>query len=319
MRLRFITVALAALLSVGMSAQTPEEITFTKGEIDSTSFFLGINFGSIIKGYGFNGMSSEGISLGMKDFINAKGSPRDEDFIDQFKFNPNEMDKCLDSYLENETPSESQVDSASYYMGISFGSFVRSYGFPEPDYTICAEGINAFVNAEGDPNADEFVDQFRLNPDEMNSYLPMILEKQEMIILQGYLHESEQFLAQKKAELGLASTESGLLYKVIDPGKPGTNPRPEDTVTVLYKGTRMDGSIFDDHSDPSNPISFPLGRVIAGWTEGLQLIGVGGKMLLYLHPDLAYGSRGAGSDIAPNAALVFEITLVDVEKAEITE
>ncbi len=107
-------------------------------------------------------------------------------------------------------------------------------------------------------------------------------------------------------------TASGLEYQVIEAGE-GKKPKATDTVLVHYRGTLLDGKEFDSSYKRNQPIGFPLNGVIAGWTEGLQLMSVGAKYLFRIPPELAYGKRGAGNVIPPNATLMFEVELLDIE------
>lgn len=117
------------------------------------------------------------------------------------------------------------------------------------------------------------------------------------------------FLAENAKKPGVVTTASGLQYLVITEGT-GASPTSSDTVTVHYQGTTLDGKEFDSSYKRGAPASFPLNRVIAGWTEGLQLMKEGGKSRLFIPSNLAYGERGAGRDIGPNAALIFEVELI---------
>jgi FKBP-type peptidyl-prolyl cis-trans isomerase FkpA len=110
------------------------------------------------------------------------------------------------------------------------------------------------------------------------------------------------------------TTASGLQYKVETMGT-GPKPVATDTVKVHYRGTLLDGTEFDSSYARNEPISFGLNRVIAGWTEGVQLMPVGSKFMFYIAPDLAYG-EGGGGPIPPNSTLVFEVELLDIETAE---
>ena len=144
---------------------------------------------------------------------------------------------------------------------------------------------------------------------------------------------SKAWLEKMEKKSGVKKTESGLLYKVTDAGDASVMPKdPRDVVKVHYTGRTREGKVFDtskfanrskeqqemikkqrpDDFDKDEPVEFPLNRVIPGWTEGLQLVGKGGKITLWIPADLAYGARGAGRDIGPNEALEFEVELIDV-------
>jgi len=124
--------------------------------------------------------------------------------------------------------------------------------------------------------------------------------------------DGEKFLAENAKKEGVKTLPSGLQYKVITPGK-GKTPKASDTVTVHYKGTLIDGTEFDSSYKRGEPASFPVSGVIPGWIEALQLMKEGAKWQLFIPPNLAYGERGAGRDIGPNATLLFEVELISVK------
>jgi FKBP-type peptidyl-prolyl cis-trans isomerase FkpA len=125
--------------------------------------------------------------------------------------------------------------------------------------------------------------------------------------------EGEAFLAANKSKSGVKTTASGLQYMVEKEGT-GAKPKATDTVKVNYLGTKIDGTKFDSSYDRGQPATFPLNGVIKGWSEGLQLMPVGSKYKLFVPADLAYGENGPGQ-IGPNATLIFEVELLDIEKA----
>ncbi len=125
--------------------------------------------------------------------------------------------------------------------------------------------------------------------------------------------KGEAFLKENAAKEGVKATASGLQYKIVKEGE-GKSPKATDTVLVHYKGTLLDGKEFDSSYKRNEPIEFPLNRVIAGWTEGLQLLKEGGKAILYIPSKLAYGPTGTpGGPIGPNETLVFEVELLKVK------
>jgi FKBP-type peptidyl-prolyl cis-trans isomerase len=117
------------------------------------------------------------------------------------------------------------------------------------------------------------------------------------------------FMAKNGKDSGVVTTASGLQYKILTPG---TGPKPDSssTVTVHYVGTLLDGTEFDSSIKRGQPVAFPVGNVIKGWTEALQLMPVGSKWKLFVPPALGYGERGAGKQIGPNSALIFEVELI---------
>lgn len=145
--------------------------------------------------------------------------------------------------------------------------------------------------------------------------------------------ESENWLATIKEQEGVESTPSGILYKIVEPGDANVKAiNDEDVVKVIYTGTTRNGKVFDsnrwadmteerkqmvmlyspEQANVDSPIEFPLNRVIKGWTEGMKLIGKGGRIILWIPAHLAYGERGAGNDIGPNEALCFDVELLEV-------
>ena len=145
--------------------------------------------------------------------------------------------------------------------------------------------------------------------------------------------ESEKWLAKLEKQKGVEKTASGILYKIVEPGDTNVKAvNDEDVVKVLYTGRTKNGKVFDsnrwndmpsdrqemtkmyqpDQAEKDNPIEFPLNRVIKGWTKGMKLVGKGGRIILWIPSELAYGERGTGKDIGPNEALCFDVELLDV-------
>ena len=124
--------------------------------------------------------------------------------------------------------------------------------------------------------------------------------------------EGEAFLAANKGKEGVVTLPSGLQYKILTAGT-GPKPTSSDTVVCNYKGTLIDGKEFDSSYKRGQPATFGVGQVIKGWTEALQLMPVGSKWQLFIPSSLAYGERGAGADIGPDATLVFEVELLSIQ------
>jgi FKBP-type peptidyl-prolyl cis-trans isomerase FklB len=145
----------------------------------------------------------------------------------------------------------------------------------------------------------------------------MMAKQQEKMKELGEKNKKEgaEFLAENKKKEGVKTTASGLQYKVITEGK-GKTPTATDTVTVNYKGTLIDGTEFDSSYKRGQPATFPVNGVIKGWTEALQLMKEGSKWQLFIPAELAYGERGAGGQIGPNAVLIFEVELLSIKEPE---
>ncbi len=126
------------------------------------------------------------------------------------------------------------------------------------------------------------------------------------------LAKGEKFLEDNAKKEGVTVTASGLQYKVIAPGT-GKSPKATDVVEVHYEGTLINGNVFDSSYRRKETIEFPLNGVIAGWTEGVQLMKEGAKFRFFIPSKLAYGTRGAGRDIGPNEALIFDVELIKVK------
>ena len=123
--------------------------------------------------------------------------------------------------------------------------------------------------------------------------------------------ENQAFLEENKKAAGVVVTDSGLQYEILTEGN-GAKPTAESTVRVHYTGSLIDGTVFDSSVKRGTPAEFPVGGVIKGWTEALQLMPVGSKWRLTIPHNLAYGERGAGASIPPFATLVFEVELLDI-------
>ena len=123
--------------------------------------------------------------------------------------------------------------------------------------------------------------------------------------------EGQEFLASNKNKAGVNTLPSGLQYEILNEGT-GKTPARTDNVTTHYKGTLIDGTVFDSSYERGQPATFPVNGVIAGWTQALMMMKEGAKWRLYIPAELAYGAQGAGADIGPNATLIFDVELLKV-------
>lgn len=219
-----------------------------------------------------------------------------------------EVVKTAKDYL----PSKALVDSVSYLVGINFGSFIKGYDFGDLNFAQIKKGMNDFIKAKGSMNSPEFNEQFKINPELINELFNKFLENRHNYTALINKEAGEKFLAANKNKEGVQVTESGLQYKVIEAGN-DVKAAAADTVWVNYKGTKLDGTVFDETPEGAEPVEMMLNRVIPGWTEGLQLVGEGGHIELYIPSELAYGERG-NQGIEPNSVLVFDVKVSKVGK-----
>ena len=215
--------------------------------------------------------------------------------------------------LKDYTPTKAEIDTVSYLIGINFGSFIKGYDFGDVNYSKMIAGIKDFVNAKGDMRDPDFNSQFKISPDRINDVFNGYLEKRHNYTLLANKEAGEKFLAANAKKPGVQVTESGLQYKIIEPGNEDLKPTAKDTVAVRYKGTLIDGTVFDQTAEGADPARFTLNAVVPGWTEGLQLIGEGGHIELYVPANLAYGESGRPG-IEPNSTLIFDVVLNHVGK-----
>ena len=212
--------------------------------------------------------------------------------------------------VDAELPTQGQIDSVSYLIGINFGSFIKNFADDLNDINMAEvkKGMNDFMKAEGSQYDPEFVEQFDINPNMMNQYFNDFVMKKQNYKAAVNEAESKAFLAKNAKRADVDTTASGLQYTIIAAGAE-EKIAPNDTVWVNYKGTLIDGTVFDENDSTK----FVANRVIRGWTEGLGLLGEGGKATLYIPSDLAYGPRG-NQAIEPNSALIFDVEVLKVGK-----
>lgn len=208
--------------------------------------------------------------------------------------------------IEPDAMPEADTDTVSYALGFRVGS---DFAQREVELNVdqFAAGLAAAVAGE-DP---------RLSEEELMQALftfQMQMQAKQQEQMQRVAQESEAFLQQNREAEGVQVTDSGLQYKVIEQGE-GDSPAASDIVTVHYRGTLVDGQQFDSSYDRNEPLQLPANRVIPGWTEALQMMNRGAKWEIYIPADLAYGQQGQGP-IPPNAALIFEVELLDFEAPE---
>jgi len=205
---------------------------------------------------------------------------------------------------------DTDAKKLGYIIGMDIGKSLREQG-TEVDLDSLIDAVRATYKGEKLAMTPEEAAQVR------QDYIQKRQAEQEAeaaVAGETNLVAGQQFLAENASKEGVQTTASGLQYKVETMGT-GPKPAATDTVKVHYRGTLLDGTEFDSSYSRNEPISFGLNRVIAGWTEGVQLMPVGSKFMFYIAPDLAYG-EGGGGPIPPNSTLVFEVELLAIETPE---
>ena len=201
------------------------------------------------------------------------------------------------------------MDKISYALGLNIGQQLKQMGLKD---VLDVESFAASITdtLQGNPLKVSAGEAQQL----LNTFFAELEAKQQAAAAEAgkaARMEGEKFLAENAKKPGVTTTKSGLQYEVLVEGT-GRQPKASDTVRCHYEGTLLDGSVFDSSYRRGEPADFGLRQVIAGWTEGVQLMKEGAKFRFYIPYNLAYGERGAGSDIPPYAALIFDVELIKV-------
>ena len=200
------------------------------------------------------------------------------------------------------------MDKISYALGIGIGRQLSQMGAADLNIDDFAQAIKDVIAGNlklGEAEAQQIVQEFFAKQEEKQK--AEAAEKGKAAKQDG-----EKFLAENGKKKGVITTASGLQYQVLREGN-GQSPKATDTVECHYEGTLIDGTKFDSSYDRGQTATFPLNQVIAGWTEGLQLMKEGGKYRFFIPYELGYGERGAGASIPPFSTLVFDVELVSVK------
>lgn len=211
-------------------------------------------------------------------------------------------------YAAEDVTLKTPRDKVSYIVGVQIGTQLKNDSM-DVDPALVGKGIRDALEgnklAVSDQEARDVMTTFQ------REHAAKVAADKKM---QGDKNkkEGDAFLAENKKKEGVKTTPSGLQYKVLKEGT-GKTPKATDTVTTHYRGTLVDGKEFDSSYKRGEPAMFQVNKVIPGWTEALQLMKVGSKWQLFIPSQLAYGDRGAGSMIGPNATLIFEVELVSVK------
>lgn len=214
---------------------------------------------------------------------------------------------------ETKVSFENSQDKAAYAIGASFASYVNTTLEKQAEFgmtldkEIILKGITDKLRDKSQMTEEEMIETLQAYDAEVKE----AAEKKQIADAEQAQVDAAAFLAENAKAEGVTVTESGLQYSVITAAE-GPKPAAEDTVSVHYVGTLVDGTEFDSSVKRGQPAKFPLNRVIPGWTEGVQLMSVGEKYKFVIPSELAYGEQGAGA-IPPGSTLIFEVELLDIE------
>ena len=192
---------------------------------------------------------------------------------------------------------EALAERYSYALGVQLGQALRQQGVREVDAGMLADAIGDVL--VGRP--------LKMTRSDMQT----AVDSYNAARARAAAEAGQTFLAENGRRPGVVTLPNGLQYEVLEPGT-GARPAVTDTVKVHYRGTRIDGLVFDSSEGRGQPAEFPLNGVIPGFREAITRMRIGGRWRVVVPADLAYGERGAGADIGPNETLIFEISLIDI-------
>lgn len=212
----------------------------------------------------------------------------------------------LSGCVQGETVKlENHIDQASYGVGLNIGRQLSQEDVQVNPEAVAA-GIVDAINGKDQRIDDEIIAAAfeKIREEQMRKQAALDDEAAQA---------GQAYLAENAKKEGVTVTESGLQYEVLNSGK-GDKPKANNVVRVHYHGTLVDGSVFDSSVDRGQPAEFPVGGVIQGWVEALQLMSVGDKWKLSIPAELAYGAQSPSPRIPANSALVFEVELLEIVK-----
>ena len=218
---------------------------------------------------------------------------------------------AIPAFAQGQGDLKTEKDKVSYSIGLDIGTTFKKQSM-DIDPAALLRGLQDATTGAKPLLTDDQVKET------MTAYSKSMMEKQTVASKEAANKNAaagEKFLAENKGKEGVKTTPSGLQYKVLKEGN-GPTPKETDTVETHYKGTLLNGTEFDSSYKRNEPASFPVNRVIKGWTEALQMMKVGSKYELWIPPSIAYGERGAGQDIGPSETLHFEVELLGIKPGD---
>ncbi len=221
------------------------------------------------------------------------------------------LSACDGDFQTTTTDLSSKEDSLSYSFGYLQGSSLMNEGIDEVDVRKYVAGLNTALE-EGESQIDQMAMQTLIQTHLQDMQMQQM--ERQAAEADDNIRQGQAFLEENLQSSDVHETESGLQYRVIEEGDSDLRPTASDEVEVHYRGTLINDEVFDSSYDRGEPVTFPLNRVIPGWTEGLQLMTVGSKYQFFIPAELGYGnSPPSGSNIPPGAVLIFEVELLDIK------
>lgn len=313
-KILYAVLALACAVTVTSCSSKGTVTRGSKSKMDSLSYCLGSNIGFGVKAeMGDIPFDLDVVVKGVKDGALDRADQTQEQAIEVLRdyFMNKRLERKAKLEAEKEADStlvvdysamfesKAERDSLSYAFGNDIGCNVRASRIPVQTYWLTKGLLDAY-NGEctlDEPKVMEF----------LRNYFMVVYPARKA-------EQSAEWLEKMSRKSGVQKTESGLLYKVVEEGDMTVAAVDDrDVVVVNYEGKLPTGEVFDSSFERGEPAEFPLNRVIKGWTEGMKLVGKGGKITLYIPSSLAYGQRGSGRMIGPNEALEFTVEIVDVK------
>ncbi len=216
------------------------------------------------------------------------------------------MASCCNNTYSERLPgiSKGQMDSVGYAVGVSFGNMIKASKMQGIEFSEIEKGMFDMLNGKEKKISDEQIGMI------IDRYMAMA----DQAIGVAKKEEQGKFFEENKKQNGVKETESGLQYRIDQEGNNEVMATAQDTVEVHYTGKLLDGTEFDSSIGRGETAKFPLNAVIPGWTEGIQLVGEGGKITLWIPYELGYGSRDMGPNLPGYSTLVFDVELIKVHK-----
>lgn len=221
---------------------------------------------------------------------------------------------CGDKKVQSITDKSTFEEKSAYSIGASVGLYLKKMLDQQQEYIspmdqeIVLKGVSDALKGSTALKEKEIETSLQA----LDQKLKESMQAKQAAVAKKNLEAGEKFLSENKSKEGVKVTASGLQYKIITQGE-GETAKKGDTVTVTYKGTTIDGKVFDEQREG---VDFPLDNMIPGWIEGIELMNAGSEYQFVIPSALAYGEAGAGDTIEPNSVLIFDVKLVAIKKAE---